>query len=496
LWLILPSASGGRVSQSSDAEPERPDEIAGVLRLPMNQSLRTRFLTFLILLGDVVGFAGGWLLTWKIRQMANPYFGVPINPVDSYIAALKYLLPVWMAICAVHGHYAHRERISSLNEITRIFRATEEIWLATFVVSFMLRHHSLGRTVVLLSVVPNFAYLYGSRTILRALKRRATRRGKGLKRVLIVGTGETARRAILRIVDHPEVGYELVGLVGQAEGPPPRGVNKVPYLGSLKDLDRIIRQYRVEEIFLADPKMPDDDKLNIVARCDATGVAFKIVSQMFEVVNPQIRIDVLDDLPVIPLQSSRLGPFQAFVKRLLDVIVASTLLVVSFPLAALIALWIKLDSPGPVLFSHERIGLNGRRFRLWKFRTMTVDTDPYDDAPTDPNDPRITRAGRWLRRFSLDELPQLWNVLKGDMSMVGPRPEMPHIVERYEPWQRIRLEVKPGVTGLWQIIGRKNLPLELNLEYDLYYIKNQSLMLDLVILLKTIPAVVFGRGAY
>jgi exopolysaccharide biosynthesis polyprenyl glycosylphosphotransferase len=461
----------------------------------MKDSSRANLVTASLIVSDSVALAASWLVVWKLRQLTNSYFG-PINELAEYIPPLLALVPVWVLICAFHGHYSHRERISSLNEITRIFRATEEMWLATFVLSFMLKSYHPGRSVVLLSVIPQFVYLYTSRTILRAIKRRATRRGKGLKRVLIVGTGETARRALLRIVDHPEIGYELVGLVGRADEPLPRAINHVSYLGTLDQLRELIRTHRIEEVFLADPKIPDDDKLNLVARCDETGVSFKIVSQMFEVTSPQIRIDVLDDLPVIPLQSGGLGPVQAFVKRAMDFVLAAVLLVLSAPFALFIAIWIRLDSPGPAFFTHGRIGRHGVPFLLWKFRTMTTETHPYDTAPTDPNDPRITRAGRWLRRFSLDELPQLWNVLRGEMSMVGPRPEMPHIVARYEPWQRIRLEVKPGVTGLWQIIGRKNLPLELNLEYDLYYIKNQSLILDLVILLKTIPAVVFGRGAY
>jgi lipopolysaccharide/colanic/teichoic acid biosynthesis glycosyltransferase len=162
----------------------------------------------------------------------------------------------------------------------------------------------------------------------------------------------------------------------------------------------------------------------------------------------------------------------------------------------LIALLIKLDSRGPVLFRQKRVGLGGRQFSMLKFRTMQIDTDPYAVAPTDPNDSRITRIGHILRKFSFDEFPQLWNVLQGEMSMVGPRPEMPFIVDQYEPWQRRRLDVKPGVTGLWQIVGRKNLPLALNIEYDFYYIKNQSLFFDIVILLKTIPAVIFGKGAF
>lgn len=462
----------------------------------MSDNRPTPGLTIILLVADTLGLAACWLLTWRLRFEGNPWFPEPINEIDPYVACLKWLLPVWIMICAVHGHYAHRERISSLNEITRVFRATMGMWLATFVIHTVFREYSLGRAVVLSSVVPQFFYLYGSRTFLRAVKRQRTSRGIGLKRVLIVGTGETARSAVLRIVDHPEVGYELVGLAGRDEKPPPKGCNGGRYLGSIERIGELIQEHRVDEVFLADPRMADNDKLNLVAKCDATGVTFKIVSQMFEVVNPEIRIDVLDDLPVIPLQSGGLGPLQAAMKRVVDVAVALPLLVISLPVALLIAVWIRLDSPGPILFRHDRIGLNGRRFRLWKFRTMTQETKPYDTAPTDPDDPRVTRVGRWLRRYSLDEMPQLVNVLRGEMSMVGPRPEMPQIVEKYEPWQRIRLEVKPGVTGLWQIIGRKNLPLELNLEYDLYYIKNQSLLLDVVILIKTIPAVVLGRGAY
>ncbi|HNM45706.1 MAG TPA: sugar transferase, partial [Candidatus Sumerlaeota bacterium] len=151
---------------------------------------------------------------------------------------------------------------------------------------------------------------------------------------------------------------------------------------------------------------------------------------------------------------------------------------------------------GPVFFAQDRVGRNGRRFRIWKYRTMLTSAPTYAVAPTEEMDPRITRFGRWLRKTSLDELSQLLNVLRGDMSIVGPRPEMPFIVDQYEPWQRRRLDVKPGLTGLWQVIGRKNLPLHLNMQYDLYYIKNQSILLDIEILLRTIPAVLKGKGAF
>ncbi|HNT36382.1 MAG TPA: sugar transferase, partial [bacterium] len=160
------------------------------------------------------------------------------------------------------------------------------------------------------------------------------------------------------------------------------------------------------------------------------------------------------------------------------------------------ALGIRLSSKGTILFKQERVGKGGKIFVLYKFRTMYMDVPNYEEAPTRSDDPRVFGFGRFLRRSSLDEIPQLINVLKGDMSMVGPRPEMPFIVEKYDVWQRRRLLVKPGITGLWQIIGRKDLPLHANLEYDLYYVQNMSLFNDILILLKTIPVVFFGKGAY
>jgi exopolysaccharide biosynthesis polyprenyl glycosylphosphotransferase len=183
-------------------------------------------------------------------------------------------------------------------------------------------------------------------------------------------------------------------------------------------------------------------------------------------------------------------------KRTIDLVGASLGVLVFGPFCLLIALLIRLTSKGPILFVQERIGRDGKPFKLLKYRTMHLDTDRYAPAPEYPDDPRVTPIGRWLRRFSFDELPQLLNVLGGSMSLVGPRPEMAFHVDQYSRWQRQRLKVKPGLTGLWQIHGRSDIPLHKNLEYDLYYVRNQSLFLDYRIMLKTVFVVLFGRGAY
>jgi len=185
-----------------------------------------------------------------------------------------------------------------------------------------------------------------------------------------------------------------------------------------------------------------------------------------------------------------------YTKRLIDLVLGLFGLVFFMPLWLLIILAIKADSKGPAIFIHERVGRNGKKFRLYKFRTMRADANREAPAPLSINDKRITRFGKLLRKTSLDEAPQFINVLKGEMSVVGPRPEMPFIVENYEIWQRKRLEVKPGITGLWQVLGRKDIPLKDNLEYDFYYIKNRSLLLDIVILIRTVGIVLTGKGAY
>jgi exopolysaccharide biosynthesis polyprenyl glycosylphosphotransferase len=296
------------------------------------------------------------------------------------------------------------------------------------------------------------------------------------------------------IIGHPEIGFDLIGFVD--DDPRKQYISQVPVLGQLKDIPELIRQHNIEEVFLAIPSLPHNKQMDLIVESDGTGVDFKIVSDIFGVITSQVKIGDIDEIPVIKLKQGRLSPTQAFVKRVLDLIIALLIFIPALLIWPIIVFYIRFDSKGRAIFKQERIGKDGNPFILYKFRTMYVETPKFQEAPEQPNDPRITKVGRFLRKYSLDELPQLINVLKGDMSMVGPRPEMPFIVSKYEDWQCRRLSVKPGITGLWQIVGRKKLPLYQNLEYDFYYIKNQSLLLDLIILWKTIPAVVFGKGAF
>jgi exopolysaccharide biosynthesis polyprenyl glycosylphosphotransferase len=225
-------------------------------------------------------------------------------------------------------------------------------------------------------------------------------------------------------------------------------------------------------------------------------MTFRVVTNLFEVLTAGTPIDLVDDLPLVRLGHQRAHPLHEPIKRVVDVVGASIGLMLLGPVMLWCARRIVRESPGPAIFQQERVGRDGKIFQIQKFRTMYADVECYAVAPKDGSDSRITPFGRFLRITSLDELPQLFNVLKGEMSLVGPRPEMPFIVEAYDDWQRRRLSVKPGITGLWQILGRKDLPMHENLQYDFYYIRNRSLGQDLAIMVRTVGAVFSRRGAF
>ncbi len=464
----------------------------------MKRPDKSHVITAILVAADIAAFCAIWFGMYFLRDYLAQV-GVlrrPINPIRNYVLALQVYLPLWLLCEWYYGNLDHREKLTGLNQLSRILKTFIAGLIGSLAFAYLFKQWDIGRFILLGTSFIYFWWLYLSRSLLKAWKQAQVLRGEGVINVLVIGVGRTARHVMDRILNHPEGGYRLVGFVDPNPRRPHRPINGFPVLGTTRHLKRILREHPVDQVFLAVPKMPQNEMMNLIVQCEDLGVQFKIVTNLFEVITSQVRIDVIDEVPVIHLRNTELPFVQAVLKRALDIVVASTLLLLFAPVMLVIAIAIRLDSRGPALFKQVRVGQHGKLFEMYKFRTMHVDADPYAPAPTDPNDPRITRIGRWLRRYSLDEFPQLINVLKGEMSMVGPRPEMPFLVEQYEEWQRRRLDVKPGVTGLWQIVGRKNLPLALNLEYDFYYIKNQSLFFDLVILLKTIPAVIFGKGAF
>ncbi len=324
-----------------------------------------------------------------------------------------------------------------------------------------------------------------------------------IRRVLVVGAGVVGMELAECIRRHHNLGLTLVGFLDDA----PAKQSNPQVLGPLAQARQIIKGQAVDDVIMALPRRAYERVNCLVTECHDLPVKVWIIPDYFALALHRATMEEFAGLPMLDLRAPALNEYQRMVKRAFDLMIVIVVLPFSLPLMGLIAFFIRLDSPGPALFRQQRMGENGRTFEMLKFRTMVqnayelrylverIDAEGHLIHKS-RDDPRVTRVGRLLRRTSLDELPQLLNVLKGEMSLVGPRPELPFMVEQYQPWQRRRFAVPQGITGWWQINGRSNKPMHLHTEDDLYYVQNYSLLLDLRILIKTVWAVLRGLGAY
>jgi exopolysaccharide biosynthesis polyprenyl glycosylphosphotransferase len=459
------------------------------------RAMTPRALRTLHVATDAILVSFGWLAAYAVRHAASDLLGRPINPFDWYLRALPIVVGPWIAACWWFGIYRSHRTHTAIDELQKLFRGAMLGLLVLSAIAFFFKELAFGRTVVLASALLNLGLQGGSRILFHRLERRMRREGSGDLRVLIVGTGVPAIRLLQKLQDHPEVGYRVIGLLDDADELPEKDVAGHPVLGRVEDLRDVAARHEIEEVFVALPSLGHTRMLQLVLACEDLGITFRVVTNLFEVLTAGTQIDLIDDLPLVRLGRERVSPLYEPMKRAMDIAIASVGLVLSAPLLAFVCWRLRRSGASP-LFAHERIGRDGKAFRMYKLRTLRDDVTPYEAAPRGADDPRITPYGAWLRASSIDEIPQLWNVLRGEMSMVGPRPEMPFIVSRYDEWQRRRLAVKPGITGLWQILGRKDLPMHENLQYDFYYIRNRSLAQDVSILLRTIGAVWSRRGAF
>jgi exopolysaccharide biosynthesis polyprenyl glycosylphosphotransferase len=336
------------------------------------------------------------------------------------------------------------------------------------------------------------------------------RRGFGMPHyVLIVGLGEPAMRVGGELEDAASYGIRLKGFIADSpQDAPPKGVTLAETypVYSLRELPGLLRSDVIDEIIFAVDSRRLSELEEIMLLCDEEGVRTRVSVGFFPHVNSQVYLDRLGGLPLLTFSATPHDEIRLLIKRSTDLLLASAALVLLLPLMAVIALIIRLTSPGPAIFRQVRCGLNGRQFTFYKFRSMCRDAEAMRESLEHlnerelvfkmRNDPRLTGLGRWLRKFSIDEWPQLWNVLKGDMSLVGPRPALPSEVDRYQRWQRRRLRMRPGLTCLWAVSGRDTVDFESWMRLDMQYIDTWSLALDWKIILRTIPHVLIGRGAH
>jgi exopolysaccharide biosynthesis polyprenyl glycosylphosphotransferase len=345
----------------------------------------------------------------------------------------------------------------------------------------------------------------GLREVLFRLLAALRRRGYNLRYILVIGAGPRGRRLAAALESRVDLGCRVVGFIDEGDGAASLGGR---LLGGFSDVERVLRTQAIDELLVALPlRTFYEQAARIVALGEERGKVVRVAGDLFEARLARLETEQVEDLSLLTLFTGRGSAVSHALKRMADLAGAAAALAILTPVFAVIALAVKLDSPGPVFFGQTRVGQNGRRFRMWKFRSMTPDAedrlaelecrnDVVGAAFKMRDDPRVTRVGRWLRRTSLDELPQLVNVLRGEMSLVGPRPLPVRDVERMSAdWQRRRFSVRPGLTGLWQAGGRHQVAFDEWMRLDLDYIDNWSLLLDLKILLRTVPAVWTGAGA-
>jgi exopolysaccharide biosynthesis polyprenyl glycosylphosphotransferase len=445
---------------------------------------------------DTIFLSLSWIGSYWLRYYTAFYFPKIINPFNVYLYSTPMMVLAWILTFAFFGLYRRTSKMSLLTEFNLLVKASLLGFLVSMSISFMFKNLHFGRSVVIFMVGLSVISLSLTRLIIRWVEGRMWERGLGVLRTLVVGAGENGIRSVQKLQDSREVGYRVVGFVDDDKKKLGKKIGGVPVLGGIGDIHDIIVEHDIDDVFFALPNISHHHILDTVSSCPKDDVSFHIVTNIFDVISEGTKIEMIGNFPVVDLKGEGLAFGYDAIKRIMDMAISIFGIVFTFPLWLIAVIWIKFDSKGPIFFRQKRVGKNGGEFNIIKFRTMFEKSFPYARSPKSGKDERITRSGKFLRKFSLDELPQLINVLTGDMSIVGPRPEMPFIVAKYKDWEKKRLLVKPGITGLWQIVGRKDLPLEENIQYDFFYIKNKSLIMDLSIILRTIPALLSRRGAY
>lgn len=460
-----------------------------------------RVLLAVVLDGSTIAAAFSLAYLLRFHWQVVPALDEP--PARPYFAVLPPLLPVWLLVFAAYGLY--RTHVHSfLEEALRVTSAVSVGMMALLAGSFFYRGFSYSRLWMLLAWALSIALVLAARGAVRAALRTARARGIDVRPVLIVGAGAEGRALARTLRDLPGIGYRPAGFLDEHAG---AAVDGLPVLGAPGDVLRAVRQVGAQRVIIAQPPELREQAMQVAALCQEAAVPFAVVPDLYTLAATGAAVEVVGRVPMLTLQGSPLAGWGHRLKDALDIAGALAGLLLTLPLFAAVALAVVLDSPGPVFFRHRRIGKGGVPFQAWKFRTMVAGADARlaeDDALRARfgrdfklvDDPRVTRVGRWLRRTSLDELPQLLNVLKGEMSLVGPRPIIEDELARYGPWERRLLCVKPGLTGLWQVLRHHEPDYAQRVRLDMYYIDHWSLGLDLQILARTLPAVIAGRGSY
>ena len=452
-----------------------------------------------IILFDLFAINLAWICYYLLRVEGGI---VALQARPDLLVPMGVMYLFWLAVFMFFGLYRAWYAKSRTDEFAAVLRAVSIGCVLLFIVIFFDDEQNavfaVNRTIIVMYWVLMVLFVGGGRIVIRSFRKRLLQQGIGQSPTLIVGTGEKAKDLHDAVGKYPALGFQLIGFVRTDEG---NADLPLPVLGAVESLPELITRFGIRSILIALDAQQRDVVLSVVSLSTGHDVAIKIIPDMYDIVSGQARTNQIYGFPLIEIMPHIMQPWEESAKRIMDIVVSLMILVLSSPVWIFVAAAVKINSPGPLVYSQERVGKNGKVFRMHKFRSMYVDAESRSGPVwATQNDPRITPVGRFLRKTRLDEIPQFYDVLRGDMSLVGPRPERPHFVEMLSkeiPLYKRRLSVKPGITGWAQIKQGYDTSIDdvkSKVRFDLFYIENMSFRMDIKILLITFYVMIAGKG--
>jgi exopolysaccharide biosynthesis polyprenyl glycosylphosphotransferase len=505
-WSPSKPPSDRKIAAGRDIQSVKTDTAVETARMLPQAASRLitlthykQILTTFQVMADAFTIVMSFLAGYYLWSLVGPALAIDIYEPESihrYYSFLGVTLITFLVGMEVHGLYQPQRSLMNVREFELILKTWGKACLFTLGIMFLAHQLYFSRGIFVLTWVCLLTFMLVQRYAFFKFNNYLRRKGFVETTALIYGAGVVGRKLMEKFKQSPKLGYHVAGFIDDNSGLSGKAVLGAPVLGDFTNLRDTIRSTRATKLFIALPQVPSKVVVDIMNVCRETGCEFQIVPSLYDIVIQRVKITEVEGIPLIGMAEPKYSFKTRVAKRIFDLFASFVLIIMLSPVLIGIALIVKLTSKGPVFFVQKRVGQYGRRFRFFKFRSMFTNTPVYAVTPQSGNDPRITAIGRFLRRSSLDELPQLFNVIKGDMSLVGPRPEMPFIVEQYNELHKQRLNVKPGITGLWQISADRKIAIHENMDYDMYYINNQSFLLDIVLLAKTVTSCIKGIGAY
>ena len=452
----------------------------------------SKFFESVLLLMDWATLSVSWVLSYYLRFYSGVipvYKGIP--PFKIYLTLLIFMIPLWSVVFKTFGLYRPRRVSTRFSEVIDIGKASTFAILIFISLTFLFRQYEFSRLTFFYFWFINIVFLSLTRIVFREFLRFLRQKGYNQRYALIAGTEKLGRDLVIKLRKHPELGIQISGFVTSDSNGVGNDIQGIKVIGKYSDVRELITNRGIDIVFVALPFHAHNQLKEVLDWIGDEMVSIMVLPDIFEFVTLRGSVSEFEGMPLITLRDTPLYGWNIIVKRVLDIVSSSLVLILTAPAMLIIAILVKLTSKGPVLFKQERMGLDGKTFNMLKFRTMSVDAEEVTGPVwTKKDDPRCTRIGKLLRKTSLDELPQFFNVLKGDMSIVGPRPERPVFIENFRgtiPKYMLRHKMKAGITGWAQVSGwRGNTSLEKRIEYDLYYIENWSINFDLKIIWLTV----------